>query len=666
MRPRRAVGLYLVFALVVGSLGGLAMTVTVAPPASATACTSPVRYASSSNTIYLVAGPAGGGPWTLSQIHAACPAAPLVEVDPVSQTWELSANLIVQNGQSLQLHGSGAAAPGDVNTLRIRSLADDLPTDVNVITAAYGTIDADSVTVTSWDNNANGGAGGPDTVVNLPSGAPSTDRARSFVNVESSLGANGSDDESAMTIANSTFEYLGYYGTESYGVSYKAEGCSHTAVSVCNQVIVTGSEINSVFEDNYMGTYVWGGDNMTFQDNQYFDNTQYGLDTHDVSRYLTITGNHSSFNGDHGIICSEACDHLTITDNMVDHNGLTPWQGPNPDVDIDGEVHGIMLHRGVTNSVVSGNDIFDQPNGAGVAVFDTDDNAITDNTLTDNLFGIRLSVGASGNLFSNNTITDDSSYIAGDAPQYGIYAYVGSNIPAFNPNGNPTDNSFVDDTFNFNGMGTNPINLDGAIGTSVTGSSFNQPHGAVVIEQGGGTVLSGDTFPTKQRFQVKGTSSTPGGLTVSGDTVAVQVSVDSHSRADLTNTTGQIYAASHGDPTDTVTPGGSDLNLTAVALGTTSPVTVTPTPVTVVPSAGTATATVTGTGTSTQVGVSLPVLGPSVTVGIGGLNPNGTYVVTGNGAAIGAFQSTQAGTLTFTNTPTATTTAYLVTAQDDP
>ena len=69
---------------------------------------------------------------------------------------------------------------------------------------------------------------------------------------------------------------------------------------------------------------------MTLQDNQYFGNIQYGLDTHDVSRYLTITGNHSSFNGDHGIICSEACDHLTITDNVVDHNGLTPWQDPTP------------------------------------------------------------------------------------------------------------------------------------------------------------------------------------------------------------------------------------------------------------------------------------------------------------------------------------------------
>ena len=186
-----------------------------------------------------------------------------------------------------------------------------------------------------------------------------------------------------------------------------------------------------------------------------------------------------------------------------------------------------MLHRGVTNTVVSGNDIFDQPTGAGVAVFDADKDTVSDNTLSDNLFGFRLSVGASGNLFSNNTVTDDSGYIAGDAPQYGIYAYVGSNIPAFNPNGNPTDNSFVDDTFNFHGMGTNPINLDGAMGTSVTGCSFNQPRGAVFIEQGTGTVLSEDAFPTEQWFEVKGASNAPGGLTVSGDPVPVRLSVDS-------------------------------------------------------------------------------------------------------------------------------------------
>ena len=59
-----------------GSLGGLAMTMTFAPSASATACVSPVRYASSSNTIYLVAGPTDGGPWTLSQIHARLPRRP--------------------------------------------------------------------------------------------------------------------------------------------------------------------------------------------------------------------------------------------------------------------------------------------------------------------------------------------------------------------------------------------------------------------------------------------------------------------------------------------------------------------------------------------------------------------------------------------------------------
>ncbi len=40
-----------------------------------------------------------------------------------------------------------------------------------------------------------------------------------------------------------------------------------------------------------------------------------------------------------------------------------------------------MIHRGVTNTVISGNYVHDQPNGAGIAVFDSAGNTITNNTI---------------------------------------------------------------------------------------------------------------------------------------------------------------------------------------------------------------------------------------------------------------------------------------------
>ncbi len=62
--------------------------------------------------------------------------------------------------------------PGDVNTLRLRSLADNAKTDVSTLQANWGDIDIDSVHLTSWDDAAQT----PDTVFTLPAGSAPTDR----------------------------------------------------------------------------------------------------------------------------------------------------------------------------------------------------------------------------------------------------------------------------------------------------------------------------------------------------------------------------------------------------------------------------------------------------------------------------------------------------------
>ena len=81
----------------------------------------------------------------------------------------------------------------------------------------------------------------------------------------------------------------------------------------------------------------------------------YGFDSHDVTRNIVIEHNHISYNGDHGIICSQACGHLTIEYNVSDHNGWSPGAARLLDAEETSQVHGIMLHRGVTNSVVEYN-----------------------------------------------------------------------------------------------------------------------------------------------------------------------------------------------------------------------------------------------------------------------------------------------------------------------
>ncbi|MEW5850738.1 MAG: right-handed parallel beta-helix repeat-containing protein [Myxococcota bacterium] len=58
-----------------------------------------------------------------------------------------------------------------------------------------------------------------------------------------------------------------------------------------------------------------------------------GLAPHDEPDGLTILRNHVHHNGNHGIICSERCDHVHIRDNHSHHN----------------LENGITLHRLVTD-----------------------------------------------------------------------------------------------------------------------------------------------------------------------------------------------------------------------------------------------------------------------------------------------------------------------------
>src|SRR4051794_11453727 len=76
-----------------------------ATPAGAVSCTGQVRYAASTNTIYLTSGELN-----LPDIVAICPSAPLVQV--TTGVWELRANLVLQTGAIL--HVKGATAGGTV------------------------------------------------------------------------------------------------------------------------------------------------------------------------------------------------------------------------------------------------------------------------------------------------------------------------------------------------------------------------------------------------------------------------------------------------------------------------------------------------------------------------------------------------------------------------
>jgi hypothetical protein len=602
--------------------------------AQATACGGRVRYASTSNTIYLQSGSA-----TLSAIAALCPSAPLTLVDPSRRIWELRGDLVVQNGATLVLHGGAVA--GDVDVLRLRSLASAAKTDVSAITAQYGQIDVNTVAVTSWDD----ATGTPDTHPALPAGAAPDARGRAFIRAVSFLDPDGTTPrESRMDIANSDLGYLGWYGAESYGVAYKSRGCDATHLSVCAALDVFGSETNSRFHNNYMGTYTFDAEGMNFAGNEYDHNTMYGLDPHDDSDNLTITGNHFHDNGDHGLICSQRCNGLEISHNESDHNGIPPFTFPGDDDSSDNQVHGIMIHRGVTDTTIEDNYVHDQPNGAGIAVFDSSGDTIKNNLVVGAKHGLRYSVGATRIATLGNRVIGSS--------QDAVFTYQGSDAATYaTRSGRPTNLSFSGNTFS--GSGSNILKINDADGTTFTGNTVSGTVGSARMQNATGTVFSGVAYPVNQLFATVGSTARRGSTRIAGATLPTKVSVDAHSGVTLTNTDHRVYDLAAPVPT-VITAVGGTLALTSTQLGTAT-ATITPRALWISPSAGTATGRVTGfTSATSHVFASVGAVGTKLTITIGGRAASHAYTLKSGSTVLARATSTASGQVTFVITPVST------------
>ncbi|GAA4467300.1 right-handed parallel beta-helix repeat-containing protein [Phytohabitans houttuyneae] len=605
------------------------LTTVLAPaglpaPASAAACTAPVRYAASSNTIYLAAPQV----FTPATIKQACPSAPLVQVDAARRVWRLDADLVLQNGSTLRLHG------GDVDTFRLRSRSSGAPTEVSQIMANHGTVDLRATTVTSWDDVADR----PDTEPAVPAGGS---RGRAFIRVLSTLAADGSTPlESRMDIVDSEIAYLGYNAAESYGITYKSRPCARTAPDLCARVKVTGSQVGSHFHHNYMGTYTWGARDVSFLRNRYERNVSYGLDPHDASSNLVIEGNTFAYNGNHGVICSQRCDRLRIVDNDSHDNGRRPWLGAAGDSDVAGQVHGIMIHRGVTNTVISGNRVWNHPNGAGIAIFDSAGNTVTGNEVDDNMVGVRLSVGSAHNTISDNVIRDSG--------KYGIFLFRGTDLPAYSTSsGRPTGNLFQDNTIQ--GAGASLVKFTDADGNRVTGAAATGGRAPLQFVNSAGTELDAVRLPAGQAVELTASS-----VSVTEPAGPIRFTLDAASSAEVTSAAGRVFGTGAGGPSTVVTAAGSRLPLAATA-------TVTPHPVTVLPSSGTAEVTPAG---PTAVRVTGPAAGTSVAFTVDGLRPGVAYTVTRDGTALSTVTADDGGVVRFTATaPHAGPHEYAVTIQ---
>jgi parallel beta-helix repeat protein len=223
-----------------------------------------------------------------------------------------------------------------------------------------------------------------------------------------------------------------------------------------------------------------------------------------------------------------------------------------------------MLHRGDTNDIIADNYVHDQPNGAGVAVFDSSGDTIRNNTIDNNMYGIRLSVGAEYLTVSGNQISDSS--------QYGVFSYQGSDAPAYtNSTGRPQNITFSGNTFT--NTGANAIKLTSSDAFTFSGNTFNGTlTKGFLISNTTGVVFSGNTVPAGLLTSASAVTPQTSDFTYQNASGSVAIQLDSDSTATFTGPSGTGYTVTTTSGSTTYvshfTPTGGALSLTSAQVGT--------------------------------------------------------------------------------------------------
>eukprot|EP00752_Nemacystus_decipiens_P009493 g8487.t1 len=382
--------------------------------------------------------------------------------EPVTGKWLLAAELYMTNGAIFYCKGSSAG--GDCDELRIQSNG---PDDWYEVRGHGGSLYFEDTLVTSWD-----------TTVKQPQ--EDYEEGRSFLNcVSEKLTGETCDGqaknemgECRMDIINSEMGYMGWFDSESYGLTWKVRGfCKDLSnPDVFDTTNVYGDIIGSDIHHMYYGHYSYGHQGGVWINNKMHDNWQYGFDPHDDSDYLTIAGNEVYNNVNHGIIASKRCNNVEIYDNVVCNGGEF--------------AAGIFLHRSSDNAIVRHNTINNMQD-AGIAMLESMDADIHDNSIDNVRYGIRMSLGSAGNNVHDNVFNDCSDY--------GLFTYEGSDPPTDGvSDGRPSDNTFdsnlVTDT-------AGAVKLKYSDNMVVTNNEFT---GATEIEffDAQGTTWTGNDLPS--------------------------------------------------------------------------------------------------------------------------------------------------------------------------
>ena len=209
--------------------------------------------------------------------------------------WLITSELHVRTGSVFYCRGKGSEeGDGDCDELRIQSTGE---TDFHEIRGHGGSLYFENTIVTSWDT---------------PNRKPQEvyEGGRSFLNCvteyesdETCVGQPKNDyGWCRMDIIKSEMGYLGFFDSESYGLTWKVRGfCADKSnPEVFDTSNVFGDIIDSDIHHMYYGMYSYGHQGGVWTNNYMHDNHQYGFDPHDDSDYLVIAYNKVYNNVNHG------------------------------------------------------------------------------------------------------------------------------------------------------------------------------------------------------------------------------------------------------------------------------------------------------------------------------------------------------------------------------
>ena len=424
-----------------------------------------VRYSSTSQRIYLESadGSRGGCATPTSVYEALGEESPFYPLETPGE-WMLDESLYILDGIVLNVYGTGIG--GDCDYLKLRS---DSTVFVN-IRAHGGSLDVRNTKVTSWDPSIS------DVDSDWSDG-------RSFISAISEVVLDESETcqgvaknnmgEARMDIENSEIAYLGYEAAESWGISWKLRGICNDKSNreQYNGIGVYGNLLGSDVHHLYYGHYGYAQLYALLSGNTVHDNEVYGFDPHDDSINITISDNEVYYNFNHGIIFSKYCHNTVVTNNHVHDNGGV----------------GIFPHYVSDNAMIAHN-IIERNGDSGIAFLESSGGFVYNNTVRENVHGIRHSVGSRNNVIAANAFENNEGY--------DWYQYAGNDPVAEVESGNPTNIVLYANKFGGNVGGAR---LDDSVHTQFVSNRVDD-WADMEFRDSSNTLVLGNTFPSDMTY----------------------------------------------------------------------------------------------------------------------------------------------------------------------